>query len=156
MLAPPVNTISQSSDTIYSSFDAASYDWYLDSVLVSTTSDPFLVITQPGNYYSVVNDSMTCPRVSNVLTAIILSTQNLPGDEFYIINNNDFHSVTIINKTIENDFGVSMTDMTGKLIYKQEFHGRRNEINLETIPAGIYLLNIKSDDRIFSKKIIKN
>jgi hypothetical protein len=55
---------------------------------------------------------------------------------------------------IENEICYSFLDMTGKEIRKDFFYGNSEKIYLNDLAAGIYFLNIYSDEKFFSRKII--
>lgn len=51
---------------------------------------------------------------------------------------------------------VTVNNLQGKAIIKQQLHQNNTEINMEEFPAGIYLITIYSGDKQFTKKVFIN
>jgi len=50
---------------------------------------------------------------------------------------------------------VCITDLTGKIVYLKEKNGNNFTVNISDKPNGIYILKILYDNKIISRKIIK-
>ncbi|MFA7687819.1 MAG: T9SS type A sorting domain-containing protein [Moheibacter sp.] len=51
---------------------------------------------------------------------------------------------------------ISLIDITGKQIYSNSFHEDQVKINTSAFPKGTYILSVKTENKIFTKKIIIN
>ena len=64
----------------------------------------------------------------------------------------DFFTVVAGNVQVES---VSMIDFSGKLIMLRNWTGEREEtFHLDRVPAGIYLVRIKTSEKVIMKKIV--
>ncbi|MDD4395564.1 MAG: T9SS type A sorting domain-containing protein, partial [Bacteroidales bacterium] len=62
-------------------------------------------------------------------------------------------TLTITNdKTMDE---VVVYDVTGKAVYRNHFCNNRIELDLSNLYSGIYILKITSDNKIYTKKFIK-
>jgi acid phosphatase type 7 len=70
-----------------------------------------------------------------------------PGTDRFVIENSDGQS---------SDISLTITDLTGRIV-KQETLKNRNkqEIDLRTLAAGTYLIEVKSGERIVRKRVVK-
>jgi hypothetical protein len=155
LLAPPTPVLSQSTDTIFVSVPGTSYEWFHESTLLATTTNPFLVVTLSGNYHVTVTDSVGCNRTSNILI-VFPGVEEVENMKFNLVENIEMNSVIIINELQSNTFLLTVTDVGGKVCLTKELKGKRNIIGLESISPGIYLFIIKSGDSVYSQKIIRN
>ncbi|RDI11935.1 T9SS type A sorting domain-containing protein [Flavobacterium sp. AG291] len=62
-------------------------------------------------------------------------------------------TLTIANAEMLNIENLSVTDMTGKLVLSQK--GNNPEINVEVLPAGIYFLNVSTQEGVQHLKFVK-
>jgi hypothetical protein len=63
--------------------------------------------------------------------------------------------LTIQGETTENT-ELQINDLTGRLVVSKELSfGNSHQLDLSTVPAGIYILNIKSSKGVYSSKIVK-
>ena len=64
-----------------------------------------------------------------------------------------------INNVSINKINISIIDLTGKIIYNKNIdNGARqskHKLNIESLSAGIYLLDIISEGKRYTKKLIK-
>ena len=88
----------------------------------------------------------------NGLTGI----NNITENNFTIYPNPSNGIFTIDLLTSVGLSNVKITDITGKIIYKEQFtiHNSQFTINLTNQPAGIYFLNIQTETGIYTEKII--
>ena len=73
-----------------------------------------------------------------------------PNKGIFTINiNNELSTFNFIN------FQLNITDLTGKIVYLKNETGNNIKINISDKPNGIYVLKIIYDNKIISRKIIK-
>lgn len=117
---------------------------------------------------------------NNNLIGIITSSYDNSTQTFIESNIDDYfyslHDVILQNKStlfnelkvypnptndlliIENLSGptkISLTDLTGKLVLKQEINSEKTTINLNHVNSGIYLLQFKSNENNYMLKVVK-
>jgi hypothetical protein len=89
-----------------------------------------------------------------------LKTENmrLDGTDWYVFPNPASHHLTLSNKeTFTHDIEVSLFDFTGKLCLNRQILSGRNDfrINLPSLPSGLYLLEIRANDRFATSETFK-
>lgn len=53
-----------------------------------------------------------------------------------------------------NNYEISIFDLNGKLVFKNEYSGRSINIPTENLPNGTYLIQCKKDDFVVSRKVV--
>ena len=88
----------------------------------------------------------------------VLNTTSYFASNFNVYPNPSNGTFSIQLKEVISDFEVEIFDVTGKVIYTQEFYQNLDvvkEINIKNeISKGVYFLNIRSLDNLVTKKII--
>ena len=86
----------------------------------------------------------------------LLSTAGFASDAAFSIAPNPADSFIKISD-IELNFGdkVSVYNTNGQLVIDKELNGESSEINIESLPVGMYLIKIKTVGGISTKKFIK-
>ncbi|MBE9467306.1 MAG: DUF4465 domain-containing protein [Bacteroidetes bacterium] len=83
------------------------------------------------------------------------------GINNFVINNN---SVTVYPNPFRNSINIDgindikqiyVTDISGKLVYNSNSNFNNNQIDLSSLTRGFYFINIKTQNKIITKKIIK-
>ena len=69
---------------------------------------------------------------------------------------NPFNSAITISVENESLVNVKILDVTGKIVFENEFTEMQSTLNLEALESGIYFLQITSNNKIAIKKLIKN
>ena len=130
------------------------YQWYRDSVLISDESDsllifPILFSMDTGHYYHCV--------VSNGCGSI--QSDNIIGIESYNINDNIkiYPNPTTHQLTIESEkltFNeIEVITITGLKV--KSFQQNIKTINVSDLPTGIYFIKLFSEEKVFTKKFVK-
>lgn len=82
-----------------------------------------------------------------------MATDEMTASEFKIYPNPVKDILNISNeKTIEK---VEIFDLTGKNLIQKEMNSDKAEINMSSLPAGIYIVKIHSEGKMQTKKVIK-
>ncbi len=106
-----------------------------------TVNNPNAPITlQPGEYYVYANEFS------------VLSTPEFYVDEFYTYPNPSKNSVKF---NIDLD-SFTIFDITGKLILQQENYNKGEDVFIETLSNGLYLVKAKRNNNLYQLKFIKN
>ena len=86
-----------------------------------------------------------------------LASKNNVFEVFAVYPNPSNGSISI-SLTSSSDVKVSLNDISGRLIFNELFENSesifKKEINFNTLSKGIYLINVESDGKIASKKLI--
>ena len=107
---------------------------------------PYSVLTESGTNYEidfVVDGNEVYPDGMVGLNPIVINTSMFPNptDGFVAIKGNN------INR-------VSVTDLTGKVVYDKNTASNFVELNIKELPKAMYLVKIESEDGIKIEKLI--
>lgn len=87
----------------------------------------------------------------------VLSNQYFTFDEFSVVPNPSNGLVSVKLNT-NNNVTLSLFDIRGREVYNHQFQNNNTvfdqEINFGTLEKGVYLLNVKTDGKVATKKII--
>lgn len=100
---------------------------------------------------------------SNYATAVTLEefacNTNITGieerEEQVKIYPNPFKNIVRIDLLVNQSGIISIFDISGRELLKQEFSTSFHELNLSFLTSGIYILRYESDNEIINRKIIK-
>ncbi len=56
---------------------------------------------------------------------------------------------------VDNNTDITISDMTGKVVYKENCTNGVNRINMTDLSSGIYFVSVLNNDRIITKKVVK-
>jgi len=158
---PATPIISQINDTLYSNYPTGN-QWYdQNGPIINATNDYYVPLVN-GNYYDIVTISSCSSDTSNIINFIIskLNTKsslsnisvfpNPAKDLIYIeLHNNSFEKLNI-----------EIINTLGQQLYYKYFNQISNsqlvELNISTLPRGIYLLKIYNSSEIKTEKLIKD
>lgn len=118
-------------------------------------SDVKKIVIQPdgkilvGGYFTNFNGT-TYNRIIRLNGTPVLSTENFESVKINIYPNpvKDFLNIQNNQK-----YDFEIYNMLGKLVLKGD--NIENQINVNTLTKGIYILRLKNDDKIFNQKFIK-
>ncbi len=159
---PAVPVITQKGDTLSCTPGYFAYQWYLNNVSIQGATNPTLIYSSKGTYYVSVSDNTGC----SVNSQVIVVNNNVGIEE----NNASFQANVFPNPatdqlTLELNFSktenviVNMINASGQNVYrtklKQVSGTYKKSLDIKEHPAGIYYLQIITDDSMISKKIIK-
>lgn len=77
--------------------------------------------------------------------------ENISEEESILYPNPVSDYLTVSLNAIEE---IIVTDLSGKTVLRQV--GNSNQINVAQLQKGVYVIQVKYDDKIFTRKIIKN
>jgi hypothetical protein len=159
--APPTPDIKQHHDTLYCSTDPSytSYQWYLDSNLISGATDTSLVITIGGNYNVQVSNENGCKIAVGI--NIVLGIQNYANDNTISLSPNPVISSLDINlnKNIR-DGVLDIYNVMGQKVYSRAFNGSSYSLSFdpgrgEALSVGLYFLQVANESGRWVGKFIK-
>lgn len=157
---PTTPTITRRNDTVFCNVTGTQYKWYLNNVLLTTTSVAFLKVTQNGSYkVEVVNNSCTSlasAAINISLTGVKYNKLDI-GFSIYPNPTNGLFEIkltSIAHKTYQ----LKLYNVSGQLISEEEMNVRIGEnsknMNLVGIEKGIYFLSIIGDEGVATQSIL--
>ena len=141
--APAIPTITQSTDTLYSSI-ATTYQWYFNGELIPGAISQFFVPLQSGNYLVRITDNNGCVyRYSQDFAFnVVSSVSNLSHDiNIRIFPNPTTGQLQIVHSYTAVDLTITVADISGNVLIRT---GNVNTIDLSKFKSGIYLLQLNS------------
>lgn len=157
---PTTPTITRRNDTVFCNITGTQYKWYLNNVLLTTTTTAFLKVTQNGSYkVEVVNNNCTSLQSSAISVTLTGIRNNTINVQFSILpnpNNGLFEIkiTSLLNKTYQ----LKLYNVTGQIISDDEINVKVGEnsrnMNLVGIEKGVYFLSIIGEDGVATKSIL--
>ncbi|MCC7303648.1 MAG: PKD domain-containing protein [Bacteroidia bacterium] len=157
--APATPTITQLSNVLTCNPAFATYQWYLNSVLISGATNQSYTITQTGTYTVVVTDANGCTATSTGFSAIYTGVEEFSLTHFNLFPNpNDgvfnleFGILGSHNLTIEIQNAIGQTVYSEKL---STFSGNySHRFDITSFGKGVYTLSIRNEANQSVKKVI--
>lgn len=146
-------TITQNKDTLISS-TATSYQWYLDTVIIANATKQKYIPVESGNYVVETISQSTCKAKSNKFNFTLVGNYdkyNLTKIAIYPNPFNEFINIEANNKVKS----IEVKNIIGQIIYSANTTNSFIRINMINFESGVYLLNIKTDKEVITKKLIK-
>jgi hypothetical protein len=119
-----------------------------DSAMIMISSTNKIGISKPGQQLWI--DDLSFSGAVGV-------DEDLTENNIYVYPNpaSDHLTIDFRNKThLDNE--VEIFDVVGKNIIAEKINANSGKINIASLENGIYIMRIKSNDKVFSKKFIKN
>ncbi len=160
-VAPLTPVITQHHDTLFCSTDPSytSYQWYDSSAIIPGATDTFLVVTHGGNYNVGVSNEFGCK-----ISVGINIAHNVGINEFSL---NNYISITpnpATNQLILHTFHlsgtatVSIINVLGQVLlsFSLSFgEGQGEAFDISMLSAGMYFLEMKTENSIDAKRFVK-
>ncbi|WP_179320645.1 T9SS type A sorting domain-containing protein [Winogradskyella helgolandensis] len=141
-----------------------SYQWFKDSVLIpGATGTDYIIYnaqeTDSGDYHceitnDVLPDLIVIREPITVVVDSSLSVLDFDQDHVSIYPNPTKNWLNIKTATLT-DAKLSIYDFNGRLVFEQSINGNINALNIEALQNGTYILKIKQNDAVVSKRFIK-
>ncbi len=162
-IAPLKPTISTSNDTLIAS-SAMSYQWYIDGTLLSGATNQWL-IPPAGTLgkkatVAVFNDA-GCSAASDDFIITITSIEEEKSEQSVRLFPNPAGQVLSLEITLETiaPISVEITSAAGVSVQTHEFAPEslvsKENISLEELPVGAYIVTIRSGGKLWIRKITK-
>ena len=138
-----------------------SIQWYLNDKEITKAIDSFYYAKLPGKYNIIIKNEGICSFKSDYfdLNKDVCNTSmaklNIVQDDLISMYPNPATTVLTIDTKAENIHSISFIDILGKSVLQQELKGVRNELNLESIAKGMYVVSFFNDQNeiISSQKL---
>lgn len=134
-------------DSILVSSSTNGNQWYLNGQKISGATEQFYITNSSGLYQVKVSvfpcDTLVSPVFNNIVTA--LSNTDLSVMRIFIYPNPASQVITITGLNSSKQYQYLLRDYTGKaLITGVVKNSNRENINIQNVPAGVYLLQLYS------------
>jgi N-acetylneuraminic acid mutarotase len=127
---------------------AYTYLWNTAPVQITSTATGLM----PGSYTACITDANGCTTctVVTVGNSNGIVEYNSPGISVFPNPSNGEFRILGLRENAE----LSVFNCIGELVFKTEMPRKQEKVNVTSLPYGIYLLYIKTEDKILTKKII--
>lgn len=142
---PPPPIITQSNDTLFCSL-AASYQWYLNGILIPGATSSFYVATTLGEYSVYVTNEYGCGNTGDpyeVTTTNSLSEMQYSLVEVYPNPTNQSIHLVLMS---EGNSLIQVRDLQGKLIEEKQA-SNETIIDLMHVGSGVYFVSVVNEMR---------
>jgi len=136
-----------------------SYEWFND--LGSLVNSQNVNITSNGNYYCIAIDANHCQSdtITYFYSETSINDSEVSNFNIYPNPTNDY--LTIEFESInEQNYSIYLVDLLGQKILLDRIDKYKGnytyKLDLIEFAQGIYILELKSENKIYNKKIIKN
>ena len=150
---PPVS-MSVSGDTLLS-YNALSYQWYLNGNIIPGATSPLFIATQAGSYTVMISDANGCTATSLPVVIVKTGIAEIINENIKVYPNplqdgnwNLEVGSTLLGSTVE------IFDDNGRLVYKAKVKNEKTEIELN-VASGIYMLKISAEQKSIAVKLLK-
>ena len=162
---PPTPVITLHHDTLYSTTDTsyASYQWYDSTTLIPGATDTFLIITHGGNYNVAVTNKYGCKISVGINLPLNVGFNEYSDNNFISLYPNPASDKLLIRASSSRVIGkatISIINILGQTVLflpPRLWRGAGGEASLDikNIPPGIYFLQMKTENRIDTKRFVK-
>lgn len=154
--APAVPVINQSGPDLQSSALNGN-QWYLNTIAIPGATASFYIPTQNGSYTVIVTDINGCSATSLPFVITTLSTENIDGNGLKFFQKQSSGVLMIeMDDNLIPEAELKVFDSNGRTVITIERGKLRNEIDIHTLSAGMYILYLQSGDKQFKQKLVVN
>lgn len=148
-IAPVITVVG---DTLLATAGFSNYSWTWNGIsYVNTGTSNYLVGSDNGNYTVEVLDGNGCSNVSSVFQYLSASIEGL-APIFRIYPNPSSGKLIIeLKKSVQ---AVEITDLSGRLIWKEVELSTSNTVDMSQWSDGVYAVRILTDETTFVQKIV--
>ncbi|MFT4781590.1 MAG: hypothetical protein ACJAZK_001354 [Psychroserpens sp.] len=148
------NTVAQTTTTLTSNQNSSNYQWFNCDTEIAISGAINQSFTPVANgSYAVEVTSGACTERSECLVFDTLGLDSFSADELKIYPIPAQNFITIeFSSEISTD--VNLFDVSGKLVLSKTIT-ESTELNIKSLPQGIYFLKVSTDEKSGTYKIIK-
>ena len=155
---PPPQGIIQSGDTLYANQGSTSYQWYHNGVLIPGATDYFYALSDGGNYNVVCTDGNGC-EVEAVINDVIAGISQLANGNWQLaIFPNPASDILTIKGNHLSESRIKIYNETGEEIFAEILKSKNDfirEINIQSLPIGVYIITVDKGDLLFRSTFVK-
>lgn len=150
----PSVSISVNGDTLVA-YNASSYQWYRDGVLIPGATNSVYVPTQSGSYTVVVSNANGCTAQSLPVVITVTGVEEIGKETMSVYPNPNATSQWNISVS-QHWLGAvcEVFDDLGRLVYQSEIRNERSLVELN-VASGVYMMKVSKAGKSVSQKLIK-
>lgn len=150
--------------TYFTSSSSTGNQWYLNGALIPGATNPTFSPIVSGDYYAIVSDPITgCTSLpSNMITFLLTGMDPSGFDGWVSVYPNPFRDKILVSFILQEAGTVKITlfDIYGKVVGTileaelQSTGKHQAEFDTQNLPAGFYIIKVRSPHYSISKKIL--
>lgn len=155
-IPPPVITVGD--NNVLNASAGLTYQWFLNNSALPSADTRIIVAEQSGDYTVQVEDLSGCISISAPVTIFVNAlsiTQGLKKSTFICYPNPFENSVTIEMESYVDPVTAYVYDVNGILLLKTDILTTSQNIILDALPPGSYILMLTTDMDRFYCKLLK-
>ncbi len=133
---------------------AFTWQWMLDTTVVSGATQQFLKPAINGMYRVQVANKFGCIQVSDPYIYVNTGVLNLDYNTFSVYPNPANSEVIIENTIFDANTLMQLYDAIGRMVHQQKLTGSKSTINIQNFAKGIYTIRIISNNQLYQKKLL--
>ncbi|QNL20544.1 T9SS type A sorting domain-containing protein [Hyphobacterium sp. CCMP332] len=144
-------------DSIFLDTDVLEVKWYRNNSIIPNLNDNRIRLTGSGNYYAVVNNYFGCEYATNTLN-VVSEILNKETDIFLNVYPNPSKGVIHFDLSSLNpkeELQLQIININGRTVFKTTITDKFSTLDISSLPSGIYIYNLKSENYRFRGKILK-
>ncbi len=159
--SPAPQGISQSGDTLFANAGAATYQWYFNTTIINGATESFYLAPAMGDYNVVCTDANGCEVEAAVFNVIAASPTQPPQRGGVEIHPNPVGDMLVVTGSLLVGAPIEITiyNMLGEkvlAISPLSFgEGQGGEADVSVLTSAMYYLEVKSNNKIFRTKFVK-
>jgi autotransporter-associated beta strand protein len=135
------------------------YQWYYESNIIENTNEYFITPSQFGNYNVEINSKNGCKAISETYYYSDVNINDNSNIYDILVNiypnpNKGIFNISVSNNLINDYLKLTVTDITGKIIFNTFITKPNTIVELSDIPKGLYLIRLENNFQIINKKMI--
>jgi hypothetical protein len=159
---PQRNTVVQNGNQLVSERPAESFQWFREGLPIEGANARIYDLENTGGEFFVLTFIEGCNSISDTLTVEVTSIEEFEAELF------NHETVAVYPVPVQNELNVQwpddfqeihvmLMDVRGRIYFDERLmpSGTDLTIDMRNLPHGIYLLKIKSNNRNFIQKILK-
>jgi hypothetical protein len=134
----------------------AAYQWYLNGFLIPGANSQSWLPLQNGTYSVLVTDVYGCVNQSPPFVVTTVSIEDISAGQIVILTDAaaGFVSVHLNSGYYKDGMAIiTFTDLMGRNVITRKC-GKHEEINIEALANGVYIVKVEGTQTIFKRKII--
>ncbi len=148
-----------SGDTLFSTPPCTACQWLLNNQPIPGATNPFYVATESGIYELQVTSDQGCTYQSSGVSIIISGTALPVSVRKFVLAPNPSNGLVMLEMELDavEDFIISLSDTSQRQLFMQTHHADKLNlpIDLKSLPAGTYFLNVQTKSGSFVRKVVK-
>ena len=151
--APATPTISQNGTQLCASPGAASYTWFINGT-ASTTTTECIDITVNGTYEVAAVSAEGCP---SPVASFNVTDASISENALLSVNVAPNPTSGLLTVFVGNasEGTITINSLEGKLMIEQSINKTETELDLSSLPMGVYMLVINANNGTAVKRIVK-